>query len=128
MSPELEALELAMLAARAAEGRKARDVMVMEMRDLTTLTDYFVLASGRTPIQVRAMSDQVEDEAARRGVRLLHREGYDRGRWVLLDYGDVVVHLFCEEERKFYALERLWGDAPVVYAAGSPVLAVESGE
>jgi len=123
----LEALELALLAARAAEDRKARDVMVMEMRELTTVTDYFVLASGRTPIQVRAIADHVEDEASRRGARLLHREGYERGRWVLLDYGDVVVHVLCEEERKFYALERLWGDAPVVYSAGSPALAVESG-
>lgn len=124
----MEALELALLAARAAEDKKARDVLVMEMREFTPVTDYFVLASGQTPIQVRAISDHVEEEASRRGVRLLHREGYDRGRWVLLDYGDVVVHLFCEEERKFYALERLWGDAPVVYAAGSPALAVKGRE
>ena len=124
----MEALELALLAARAAEDKKASDVLVMEMRDLTPVTDYFVLASGRTPIQVRAISDHVEEEASRRGARLLHREGYERGRWVLLDYGDVVVHLFCEEERRFYALERLWGDAPVVYAAGSPALAMKGGE
>lgn len=123
----MDARALAMLAAQAAEESKARDVMVMDMRDLTVVTDYFVLASGRTPIQVRAIADRIGEEAARQGARLLHREGYERGRWVLLDYGDVVVHVMCQEERRFYALERLWGDAPVVYAAPSPALAVESG-
>lgn len=123
----MDALELALLAARAAEDRKAGDVMVMDMGDVTVVTDYFVLASGRNPIQVRAIADHIGEQASRRGARLLHREGYERGRWVLLDYGDVVVHVLCEEERKFYALERLWGDAPVVYVAGRPALVVESG-
>lgn len=127
MNGDLEALELAMLAARAAQDKKARDVMIMDMRNLTTVTDYFVLASGRTPLQVRAIAEHVEDEGGRRGVRVLHREGYERGRWILLDYGDVVVHVLCAEERKFYALERLWGDAPVVYSGVTPALVVEGG-
>lgn len=126
MRADLDALELALLAARAAEDKKAADVMVMEVRDLTVVTDYFVLASGRTPTQVRAIADHIDERASGQGVRALHREGYERGRWVLLDYGDVVVHVFCEEERRFYALERLWGDAPVVHASGRPALVVES--
>lgn len=124
----MDAFELALLAARAAEDRKAGDVTVMDMRDVTVVTDYFVLASGRNPIQVRALADHIDEQASRRGARPLHREGYERGHWVLLDYGDVVVHLLCEEERRFYALERLWGDAPVVYVAGGPALVVESGK
>ena len=125
----LEPLEVALMAARAAEVRKAIDVMVMEVRDLTVVADYFVLASGRTPTQVKALAEHVEEELARAGVRVGHREGYERGRWILLDFGDVIVHLMCEQERAFYSLERLWGDAPVVFTAGEMVAdrATESG-
>lgn len=117
----MDALALALLIADAAEERKAADVMVMDLRELTVVADYFVLASGRTPTQVRAISDYIQERTGKVRVRPRHREGYERGRWVLLDYGDVVVHILCEQERKFYALERLWGDAPVARAAGEGV-------
>lgn len=87
------------------------------MRDVTLIADYFVIASGRNPVQVQALTEQVEERMAQEGVSLLHRNGGSRSHWTLLDYGDVVVHIFTEEERQYYNLERLWGDAVPVSAA-----------
>lgn len=103
------------MAAQAAADLRGRDVVILDLRKLTCEFDYFVLATGTSQRQLHAMSDEIDhklqDELrdVRRGV-----EGYQGGGWVLLDYGDVVVHLFDEEERKFYALEDLWGRAPRV--------------
>ncbi|MDR5684242.1 MAG: ribosome silencing factor [Armatimonadota bacterium] len=101
----------ARIAARAAEDRRAEDVVVLDLREQTLITDYFVIATGQTNIQIRAIADGVEEALAASGARLLRREGTERGRWLLLDFGDVVVHVFGPEERKFYRLERLWGAA-----------------
>ncbi len=105
---------LARLAARAADDKKARDILVLEIRELSTIADYFVLASAGSAIQVQAVADNVEKELAAEGALLLHKEGYNQAGWILLDYGAVVVHIFQEEERRFYNLEQLWGDAPVI--------------
>jgi ribosome-associated protein len=102
----------ARVAARAAQDRKADDVVVLDLREQTLITDYFVIATGEADIQIRAIADSVEEALAQTGARLLRREGTERGRWLLLDFGDVVVHVFGPEERKFYRLERLWGAAP----------------
>ena len=107
--------ELAMLAARALSDKKGKEIQVLEISDLTTLADYFVLATGSSNTQINALVDNVEkvltEEA---GEEPLHREGYRGGTWVLLDYGCIAVHVFNAEAREFYGLERLWADAQAV--------------
>lgn len=101
-------------AVAAAEDRKAVDVKVLRLGEVSDFTDYFLICSGTNERQVQAIADRVEDRLREERVRPLHIEGYNRGQWVLLDYGDLVVHVFQEQTRNFYALERLWGDAPDV--------------
>lgn len=96
------------------DDKKARQVRILDIRNISPVTDYFVLCSASSTNQVRAIADHVEEGLDGLGVPQHHSEGYNNGRWVLLDYGDVVIHVFHEEEREFYDLERLWGDAPVV--------------
>lgn len=101
-------------AVAAAEDRKAVDLQVLHLSEVSDFTDYFVICSGTSERQVQAIADAVEESLRKDGKRPLHVEGYNRGHWVLLDYGDFVVHIFQDETRRFYALERLWGDAPDV--------------
>ena len=108
------ARELVEVAARAAADKLAKDVVAFDVSDQLAITDAFVLASGSNDRQVRAIVDEVEDKLREAGAKPLRREGLREGRWVLLDYGDVVVHVQHEEDRQFYALERLWRDCPVV--------------
>lgn len=103
-----------MRAARAAAGKQARDIRVLEVRDLIVITDYFVICSGATDRQVKAIVEGVEEELRAAGRRAARREGERQLRWVLLDFADVIVHVFLEEEREYYELERLWADAPTV--------------
>ena len=110
----LTAEQLAIAAARAADDKKATDVRIMDMRDTLGLTDYFVIASGRNERQVKRLQDAVEEELRESGVKPVRREGVRFGRWILLDYIDVVVHIFLDEDREFYNLERLWGNVPIV--------------
>lgn len=113
------AKELAVAAARAlAEGRGEK-VSVLAVGEMTLIADYFVIASGASQRHVRALADRVLEGvrgANRDGRKPSHVEGYEASCWILLDYGDVVVHVFRETERAFYGLERLWGDAPRVDA------------
>jgi ribosome-associated protein len=104
-------------AVATAEDRKAVDLKVLHLEKVSDFTDYFLICSGSNERQVQAIADAVQERLRRDHVRPLHVEGYNRGQWVLLDYGDLVVHVFQEEPRRFYALERLWGDAPDVTAA-----------
>ena len=101
------------LAAESALARKAEGVVALDLRGISPATDFFVLATGNSDIQVRAIADNVLDELAKEGHRPLHVEGMDRARWVLLDFVDFVVHVFHPLAREFYQLELLWGDAPV---------------
>jgi ribosome-associated protein len=105
---------MAIAAARAAADKNATDVVVLEVRDLIVITDYFVIASGTSDRQVRTITDEVERVLTGLGAKPIRREGQAGGRWVLLDFGDLVVHVFVDEERRYYELERLWKDAPVV--------------
>lgn len=98
----------------AVEARKAYDVRVLQLGEVTSLTDYFLICSATSERQVRAIADAVQQTMREERVRPLHVEGYRHGRWVLMDYGDFVVHVFDEETRSFYGLERLWADAPDV--------------
>ena len=107
--------ELALLAARALADKKGKEIRVMEIADLTTLADYFVIATGSSNTQINALVDSVEKVVAEEaGEQPLHREGYRGGTWVLLDYGCIVVHVFNDEARKFYSLEHLWADGEEV--------------
>lgn len=101
-------------AVAAAEDRKAVDLRVLHLEKVSDFTDYFLICSGTSERQVQAIADAVQERMREERVRPLHVEGYNRGQWVLLDYGDFVVHIFQEEPRRFYSLERLWGDAPDV--------------
>lgn len=97
-----------------ARDRKARDLLVMDLREVSNATDFFLLASGTSDQHVKAIADHVIDELKDQGVRPSHVEGLRTGRWVLVDYIDFVVHVFHPAAREFYQLERLWGDAPVI--------------
>lgn len=108
------ARQLALAAAEAMDAKKADAVIVLDLRRQTPVADYFVIGSAETMVQIRAVGDAVEEAMEDAGVRLLGREGHARARWVLLDFGPVVVHIFGPDARRLYSLERLWGGAPVV--------------
>lgn len=110
----INAAEGAVMAAREALEKKAKDVTVIDLRHLSSVTDYFVICSGDSDIQVQAIALHIKDKLKEAGFDLLRMEGYLHAQWVLLDYGDFVVHVFHHEARAFYSLERLWGDAPPV--------------
>jgi len=106
-------------AIHALEERKALDGVVLDLRGLSEAADYFVVCSGTSDAHVRGMAESVVERLAAAGQRLHHVEGLAQGRWVLLDYVDVVIHLFHPAAREFYQLERLWGDAPTRSFGGS---------
>ena len=91
---------------------RAGQPVVLDMREVTVITDFFIICHGTSSVHIRALSDRVLERLEEQGERPGGIEGYRESRWVLLDYGDLVVHIFAEEEREFYALERLWSDAP----------------
>ena len=110
--------DMALLAAKALDSKKAKEIKVIEIGDLTTLADYFVIAAGTSNTQISALSDVVEEYLKREGEMALRREGYRDGTWVLLDYGSIAVHVFSEEAREFYDLERLWRDGKELDLSG----------
>ena len=114
MTADPEAIEMAAVAARAAASKLADDVVVIDVSGQLVITDCFVIASASNERQVNAIVDEVEEKMRRAGYRAARREGTREGRWTLLDYVDIVVHIQHQDERNFYALDRLWGDCPVV--------------
>jgi ribosome-associated protein len=108
------AIELAVAAARAAADRKAQEIIALDVSEHLVLTDVFLLASGTNERQVRAIVDAIEEALFRAGAKPIRREGEQAARWVLLDFGDIVVHVQHAEDRVYYALERLWRDCPAV--------------
>lgn len=104
--------ERALLCAQAALDKKAYDLTILHVAALTSVADYFVICTGRSDIQVQTICRTVEEALAKTGVRPLATEGFTHGQWVLVDFGDVVVHIFYETVREFYNLEGLWGQAP----------------
>jgi ribosome-associated protein len=108
------ALELATAAARAASGKLATGVVAIDVSEHLVITDVFVLASAPNDRQVKAIVDGVEEELHKVGAKPIRREGEREGRWVLIDFGDIVVHVQHEEEREYYSLERLWRDCPPI--------------
>jgi ribosome-associated protein len=108
---DLDIERLVRLAARTASDKKATDLVLLDLRSVASFTEYFLICSGTSSRQVQAISDAIEDELRKNGKRPLHIEGRSSGEWVLLDYGDFIVHVFTGASRKFYDLERLWRDA-----------------
>ena len=106
----MEAKEMARLAVAALEDRKAVDVKVINIENISTLADYFIIASGTNRNQVQAMSEAVEEELQKHDIHPKNIEGYQTANWILVDYGDIVLHIFDEENRLFYDIERIWKD------------------
>jgi ribosome-associated protein len=123
IDPELDEIRrLASVAARAASAKKATDTLVLEVGAVLAITDLFVITSGANSRQVRTIAEEVEARVAQdSGRKPIRSEGLDDARWVLLDYGDFVVHVFLEEVRRFYDIERLWSDAPRLEWQAEPV-------
>lgn len=107
----METKDIAQKIAAAANDKKAKDILLLNMEGLSPVTDFYVICSAGNSTLVKAIADNIEDKLAEAGVHPTHKEGYADARWVLLDYGDVVAHVFLEEERDFYNLEQLWADA-----------------
>lgn len=102
--------QMASLAYRALEDKKAEDIKVIDIEHISTLADYFIIASGRNHNQIQAMADAVDEKLGKAGFEPKQKEGYRTANWILLDYGDLVVHIFDTENRLFYDLERIWRD------------------
>lgn len=110
----IKAKNLALAAAKLADERHCTDIVVLDLRGISNATDYFVIATGTSDRQMRTVADEVSDEAKKKGFTRFGLAGYEHGRWILLDFIDVVVHIFDREYREYYDLELLWGDAPRV--------------
>lgn len=108
----MEAKELAELTAELAKTKKAQDIVILDLTGLSDVTNYFVICTGESDTQVKAIADAVEDGTREEGSKVWRKEGLDNLQWVLLDFVDVVVHIFLPKVRQYYEIERLWGDAP----------------
>ncbi|NLJ41847.1 MAG: ribosome silencing factor [Clostridiales bacterium] len=110
----METKQTALKIARILQDKKALDVLVLDISSLTAIADYFIIASGRSESQVRALYEEVEEKMKEQGLEVKRRDGQQGNRWIAMDYGDVIIHLFHHEEREFYSLERLWaGGVPL---------------
>lgn len=114
MGASERAIELTRAAAKAAEDTLATDLVALDVTGVTPISDVFLMATGRSERQVQAIAREVEDALQQLGAKAIHREGREEGRWTLLDFNDVVVHVFHEEDRSYYSLERLWNDCPAI--------------
>jgi ribosome-associated protein len=92
------------------EDKKARNIELIDISDVSILADYFIISSGTSVTHIKTLADELEEKMEEAGCNLLHKEGYNSARWILLDFGELVVHIFHEEDRSFYNLERLWSD------------------
>ena len=110
----LNPAQLARAAVDIASDKKASDILLLDIREVTTFADYFVICSGNNPRQIQAIADALEEDLEKQGARALHREGIAEAGWILLDFGDVIVHIFGTKEREYYRLERLWSEAKTV--------------
>jgi ribosome-associated protein len=109
----LDSKEFAEMIAEIILGKKGYDLRLLDLRELSSFADYFLICSADSDVQVKAIADAVDKDLRKLGIKCRHKEGYNALNWVLLDYFDVVVHVFKNESRSYYNLEKLWGDAPV---------------
>ena len=114
MTASARSIELTQIAASAADSKQASDLVALDVSGPLPLADVFFLASGRNERNVVAIGEEIIDRLAEQGVKIQRREGLAEGRWALLDFGDLVVHVFHEEDRMYYSLERLWKDCPAI--------------
>ncbi|MGM9925498.1 MAG: ribosome silencing factor [Bacillus sp. (in: firmicutes)] len=105
--------ELLLTVAKAADDKRAEDIMVLDMQGISTVADYFLICHGNSDKQVQAIAREMKEKAAEKGIDIKRMEGLDEAKWVLVDLGDIVAHVFHRDERSYYNLERLWGDAPL---------------
>ena len=110
----ISVLEAAKLAQEALEDKKGEDIKVLDLIGISNIADYFIIASGNNVNQLRAMADSVEEKLFKEGYKLHHSEGYSGGAWILLDFGEIIIHIFNKEQREFYSLDRVWADAKEV--------------
>lgn len=114
MSKKFTSKEIALAAIEALEDKKGEDIKVIDISEVSILADYFIIASGNNRNQVQALCDNVEEKLGRMGSIKKQIEGYDNGNWILVDYGDIVIHIFDKENRLFYNLERIWRDGKFI--------------
>ncbi|MBN2423407.1 MAG: ribosome silencing factor [Calditrichaceae bacterium] len=98
-----------------AQDKKGQQIVLMDISRLTTIADFFVIVSGDSNVQIKAIADHITDELLNEGIRIYHKEGYEYQNWILLDYSDVIVHILKKDIRKYYALEKLWADAKMSF-------------
>ena len=110
----MTSLETAKMAVLALDSKKALDIKVIKIQDISAIADYFVIATGTSSTHVKALADEVEAQLDEAGISVSHVEGYRSNSWILLDYVDVVVHVFSDEAREYYDLERLWQDGEII--------------
>jgi len=110
----LDPTQLARTAVDAASDKKASDILLLDIREITTIADYFVVCTGNNPRQLQAISDAVRDALRKQNARLFNQEGVAETGWLLLDFGDIIVHIFSPKEREYYHIERLWNEAKTV--------------
>ena len=113
----MELFEIVKKAVGALEDKKAEDITVIDISEVSTIAEYFIIASGSNPNQVKALADNVEETLGRAGYELRQSEGYGTASWILMDYNDIIVHIFSEEDRSFYDLERIWRDGKIIDAS-----------
>ena len=106
--------EMVRLAIQSLEDKKGEDIRIIDIREVSVLADYFIIASGSNANQVQAMTDNVEEVLGKAGYEPRQIEGYRSANWILMDYGDIIVHVFCREDRLFYDLERIWRDGKLL--------------
>ncbi|MFD0048269.1 ribosome silencing factor [Actinomycetes bacterium NPDC127524] len=104
--------ELLVTAAKAADDKRAEDIVVLNMKGISLISDYFLICHGNSDKQVQAIAREMKEKAEENGIEVKRMEGFDEAKWILVDLGDVVAHIFHRDERSYYNLERLWGDAP----------------
>lgn len=109
-----QSMQLMQTILKAIEAKKGHEPVALDLQGLSTIADYFVICHGNSDIQVQSITNEVKEQAVKAGGRIRGIEGFDTGRWVLIDFGDVIVHIFHREERQFYNIERLWSDARTV--------------
>jgi len=116
MTPEINIKKMAGMAIEALEEKKAEDIRVIDISNVSVIADYFIIANGSNKNQIQTLSDSVEEKLGRAGYPMKQKEGYGSANWVLLDFGDIIVHIFDKENRLFYDLERIWRDGKMIPA------------
>ncbi len=107
----MDTKDFAKTAIEVMKDKKAEDIKVLDIHEISTMADYFVIASASNSNQIKAIADEIEQKLYEQGCKLIHSEGYQSARWILLNFGDLIIHIFHKEDREFYQLERVWADA-----------------